>query len=241
MLNLFRRRKEEESMKKDFALFAKDRGISSLKLDDYQKKGISPTPALASYISPTVLEERTLNAVAIDIFSRLMYDRIMFLGTSIDDDVANIVVSQLLYLDSLTTEDISLYINSPGGVVSAGYAIYDIMQSIKSDVSTSCLGQSASMAAVILAAGKHGKRYVIPHGKVMIHQPLGGTYGQASDIQIQANEIQKTKQELYKTLSIHTGKPIETIEADADRDFWMNAQESVDYGLVDSIVKPTKD
>ena len=194
-----------------------------------------------SYINPTIIEERALNVAQMDVFSRLMMDRIIFLGCGINDDVANIIQAQLLFLDSTASDsDITLYINSPGGVVYSGLAIYDTMQSITADVATVCTGMAASMASVLLAAGTKGKRSILPHSRVMIHQPMGGAEGQASDIEITAREILKLKAELYDILVEHTGKSLEDITRDADRDFWMSAQEALDYGMVDEIIKRKK-
>ncbi|MBQ7221964.1 MAG: ATP-dependent Clp endopeptidase proteolytic subunit ClpP [Bacteroidales bacterium] len=191
----------------------------------------------SSSISPVIIEERQLNVAQMDVFSRLMMDRIIFLGCPIDDEVANIIQAQLLFLDSNGYDtDISLYINSPGGVVYAGLGIYDTMQTINSDVHTICTGMAASMAAVLLAAGTKGKRSALKHSRIMIHQPLGGVEGQASDIEITAKEIVKLKAELYEILAQHTGKSLEQIQTDADRDFWMTSQEALKYGMIDEIV-----
>ena len=191
-----------------------------------------------SYLIPTVVEQTGRGERAYDIYSRLLKDRIIFLGTAIDDDVANIVVAQLLFLESEDPDkDVYVYINSPGGVVTAGLAIYDTMHYIKPQVSTICTGQAASMAAVLLAAGAPGKRIALPNSRVMIHQPLGGAQGQASDIEIQAREIVKTKALLNNILAKHTKQPMERIQADTDRDFFMSAEEAVKYGLVDKIIE----
>lgn len=191
-----------------------------------------------SYLIPTVVEQTGRGERAYDIYSRLLKDRIIFLGTAIDDDVANIVVAQLLFLESEDPDkDVYIYINSPGGVVTAGLAIYDTMHYIKPQVSTICTGQAASMAAVLLAAGAPGKRIALPNSRVMIHQPLGGAQGQASDIEIQAKEIIKTKARLNDILAKHTKQPMERIQADTDRDFFMSAEEAVKYGLVDKIIE----
>ena len=208
-------------------------GISSSRL--------SRVASLTSaYINPTIIEERQLNVAQMDVFSRLMMDRIIFLGCPITDDVANIIQAQLLFLDSNGSDsDIMLYINPPGGVVYAGLGIYDTMQTIQSDVATICTGMAASMASVLLAAGTAGKRSILPHSRVMIHQPMGGAEGQASDIEITAREIVKLKGELYEILASHTGKPVKQIAKDADRDFWMTSAEALEYGMVDEIV-PTK-
>ncbi len=221
-------------MKSEFEKFAVSRGISSATLH-------SLSSVYAGYINPTIVEERRLNVAQMDVFSRLMVDRIIFLGCPIDDDVANIIQAQLLFLDSNGSDsDITLYINSPGGVVYAGLGIYDTMQTIQSDVKTICTGMAASMASVLLAAGTKGKRSILPHSRVMIHQPMGGAQGQASDIEITAREILKLKEELHQILAHHTGKPIEEITRDADRDFWMTAPEALAYGMVDEIIAPRK-
>lgn len=192
----------------------------------------------SSYISPTIVEERPMNVAQMDVFSRLMMDRIIFLGTQIDDYAANVIQAQLLFLDSSDPgKDISIYINSPGGSVYAGYGIYDTMQYIGSDVSTICTGIAASMASVLLVAGTKGKRFALPHSRVMIHQPLGGMHGQASDMEIAAREILKVKKELYTILSEHSGQSFETIERDSDRDYWMTAPEALSYGMIDRVLK----
>ncbi|MDR1169358.1 MAG: ATP-dependent Clp protease proteolytic subunit [Prevotellaceae bacterium] len=188
-------------------------------------------------ITPYILEERQLNVQPLDVFSRLMMERIIFLGTPVYDEVANIIQAQLLYLDSIDSKDLQIYLNSPGGSVSAGLGIYDTMQIINSDVATICTGMAASMGAVLLAAGKNGKRSALPHSRILIHQPLGGAEGQASDIEIAAREIIKTKQELYKILSQHTGQTIEKIEKDSDRDYWMTSEEALQYGMIDEIMR----
>ena len=221
-------------MKNEFQKFALSQGISSLNLHRYQ----SITDA---YVSPTVIEERKLNMAQMDVFSRLMMDRIIFLGAPIDDDVANIIEAQLLFLETTDPErDIQIYINSPGGSVSAGLGIYDTMQLVAPDVATICTGMAASMGAVLLTAGCKGKRAALPHSRVMIHQPLGGVQGQASDIEITAREILKYKQELYEIISHHSGQPSERIEADADRDYWMRAAEAKEYGLIDEVLMSRK-
>ena len=203
-----------------------------------------PTTTLeryASYINPSIIEERRMNVASMDVFSRLMMDRIIFLGVPIDDDVANIIQAQLLFLASSDPKaDISMYINTPGGSVSAGLGIYDTMQLIQPDVATICTGMSASMGSVLLCAGAAGKRSILPHSRVMIHQPLGGARGQASDILIEAREIEKIRKELYEIISHHTGQPFEKVFADSDRNFWMNAQEAVEYGMVDKINAPQR-
>ncbi len=221
--------------KSEFEKFATGHlGINSLKLHDFKSE-------FEGYVSPTIIEERQLNVAAMDVFSRLMMDRIIFLGAPIYDDVANIVQAQLLFLESSDAErDIQIYINSPGGSVSAGLGIYDTMQLIRPHVATTCTGLAASMGAILLTAGEKGRRSVLPHARVMIHQPLGGAQGQASDIEITAREIIKTRKELYEILANHTGQPYEKIEADGDRDYWMSAAQAVEYGLVDEIVAKRK-
>jgi len=221
--------------RKDFYLYAKDQGISSMMLDGYSR-------FTSMYINPTILEERKLNVAQLDIFSRLQADRIIFLGVPIDDDVANIIQAQLLYLASNDSKaDIQLYLNTPGGQVHSGLGIYDTMQLINPDVATICTGMAASMGAVLLCAGEKNKRTILPHSRTMIHQPLGGAEGQASDILIAAEEMKKTKEELLTIISNHTGQPYEKVLEDSDRDFWMNAQESVDYGIVDAIMTKRED
>ena len=206
-------------------------GISSLKLHNFQS-------VHQGYVSPTIIEERQLNVATMDVFSRLMMDRIIFLGAPIYDDAANIIQAQLLFLESADADkDIQIYVNSPGGSVSAGLGIYDTMQLISCDVATICTGLAASMGAVLLTAGAAGKRSALPHSRVMIHQPLGGVQGQASDIEITAREIQKTKRELYEILSSHSGVDIAKIEQDADRDYWMSAAEAKEYGLIDMVLE----
>ena len=208
-------------------------GISSMVLDDVIK-------SQNQYLNPYILEERQLNVTQMDVFSRLMMDHIIFLGTPIDDYTANTLQAQLLYLDSTDSgKDISIYINSPGGSVYAGLGIYDTMQYIQSDVSTFCTGMAASMAAVLLVAGAEGKRFGLPHSRVMIHQPMGGAQGQASDIEITAREIQKLKRELYTIIAEHSHTEFDKVWADSDRDYWMTAQEALDYGMIDKIFAPT--
>lgn len=212
----------------------KHRGVSSLSM--HQFKSVH-----SSYISPTIIEERQLNIATMDVFSRLMMDRIIFLGVPIDDDVANIIQAQLLFLESTDpSKDIQIYLNSPGGSVYAGLGIYDTMQYISSDVATICTGMAASMAAVLLTAGQKGKRTALPHSRVMIHQPMGGAEGQASDIEITTREILKLRDELYEIVATHSGNPIERIRKDSDRDHWMTAQEALDYGMIDEILQRTK-
>ena len=223
-------------MKSEFEKYAvKGRGISSLTLDKYGS-------LVSSYMNPMIIEERQLNVAQMDVFSRLMMDRIIFLGCPICDEVANIIQAQLLFLDSNGYDtDISLYINSPGGEVYAGLGIYDTMQTINSDVHTICTGLAASMASILLAAGTKGKRSALQHSRVMIHQPMGGVQGQASDIEITAREILTLKNELYEILAEHTGKTMEQIVSDADRDFWMTSEKALEYGMIDEIVKrPSK-
>ena len=205
-------------------------GMNSMVLDDVMK-------AQAQYLNPYILEERQLNVTQMDVFSRLMMDRIIFLGTQIDDYTANTLQAQLLYLDSVDSgKDISIYINSPGGSVYAGLGIYDTMQFISSDVATICTGMAASMAAVLLVAGAEGKRSALTHSRVMIHQPLGGVQGQASDIEITAREIQKLKKELYPIISDHSKQPFDKVWADSDRDYWMTAAEAQEYGMIDRVL-----
>ncbi len=218
-------------MASEFEKYAtKHLGISSLALHRFNS-------ASAAYINPSIIEERQMNVAVMDVFSRLMMDRIIFLGVPISDDVANIIQAQLLFLDSTDSKsDIQLYINSPGGSVYAGLGIYDTMQLVQSDVATICTGLAASMASVLLTAGTAGKRSALPHSRVMIHQPLGGAEGQASDIEITAREIIKLKKELYEIISNHSGKSLAQIEKDADRDYWMTAQEALKYGMIDEIL-----
>ena len=210
-------------------------GMNSLALDQY----ISATDAAvrSSYISPTIIEERQLNVAQMDVFSRLMMDRIIFLGTEVNDYTANVIQAQLLYLDSSDPgKDVSIYINSPGGSVYAGLGIYDTMQYISSDVATICTGMAASMAAVLLVSGTTGKRFALKHSRVMIHQPMGGAQGQASDIEITAREILKLKKELYQIIADHSGQPLEKVERDSDRDYWMTAEEAKAYGMIDDVL-----
>ncbi|MDY3266121.1 MAG: ATP-dependent Clp endopeptidase proteolytic subunit ClpP [Phocaeicola sp.] len=220
----------------DFRKYAtKHLGMSSMVLDDVIK-------SQAGYLNPYILEERQLNVTQLDVFSRLMMDRIIFLGTEINDYTANTLQAQLLYLDSIdSSRDISIYINSPGGSVYAGLGIYDTMQFITSDVATFCTGLAASMAAVLLVAGQEGKRSALTHSRVMIHQPLGGAQGQASDIEITAREILKLKKELYTIVAEHSHTEFDKVWADSDRDYWMTAQEAKEYGIIDEVMsrKPT--
>ena len=222
-------------MNKEFNKYARlEHGISSMTMHRYES-------VLNGYINPTIIEERKLNVASMDVFSRLMMDRIIFLGVPIDDDVANIIQAQLLFLASTDpTSDISLYLNTPGGQVSSGLGIYDTMQIIEPDVATICTGMAASMGSVLLCAGAPGKRSALKHSRVMIHQPLGGARGQASDILIAAEEIRKTRDELCSILADHSGQPVEKILADADRDFWMTSQEALEYGMIDNILTGKK-
>lgn len=222
-------------MKDEFKKYARsERGISSLALEGYALLS-------DSYINPTIIEERKLNVASMDVFSRLMMDRIIFLGVPIDDDVANIIQAQLLFLASTDPgADISLYLNTPGGQVTSGLGIYDTMQLVSPDVATICTGMAASMGSVLLCAGAKGKRSCLPHSKVLIHQPLGGAQGQASDILIAAREIEKTRKELYEIISAHSGQPYDKVFADADRDYWMSAEEAKAYGMVDEILTRKK-
>ena len=206
-------------------------------LDHYMNVTSKAYGPVDQYINPTIIEERPLNVAQMDVFSRLMMDRIIFLGTEINDYTANVIQAQLLYLDSADTgKDISIYINSPGGGVYAGLGIYDTMQYIQSDVNTICTGMAASMASVLLVAGTEGKRFALPHSRVMIHQPMGGAQGQASDMEITVREIQKLKKELYTIISNHSHQPFERIEKDSDRDYWMTSQEAKEYGMIDMIL-----
>jgi ATP-dependent Clp protease, protease subunit len=219
----------------DFGKYARsNRGISSLTLHRYAS-------IYASYISPTIIEERQLNVASMDVFSRLMMDRIIFLGLPIDDYVANIIQAQLLYLDSSDPgKDIQIYFNTPGGSVNAGLGIYDTMQYISAEIATICTGMAASMGAVLLTAGKKGKRSALKHSRIMIHQPMGGAEGQASDIEITVREILKVKRELYEIIALHSGNPIEKVEKDSDRDYWMTSQEAKDYGMIDEILQKSQ-
>ncbi len=222
---------------KEFEKFAiKDRGIYS---NYYEKIISSVTPPMG--MTPNIIEERQMNAVAMDVFSRLMMDRIIFLGTQINDQIANIIQAQLLFLESTdASKDIQIYINSPGGGVYAGMGIYDTMQFIKPDVATICTGMAASMGAVLLCAGTKGKRSGLPHARVMIHQPLGGAQGQASDIEITAREIMTLKKELYDIISKHSGQPYDKLVEDSDRDFWMKADKAKEYGMIDEVLTREK-
>ena len=218
-------------MNNDFRKFAtRHLGVNGMVLDDVTK-------LQQQYLNPYILEERQLNVTQLDVFSRLMMDRIIFLGTEVDDYTANVLQAQLLYLDSVdNTKDISIYINSPGGSVTAGLGIYDTMQFISSKVATICTGMAASMAAVLLVAGEEGRRSALPHSRMMIHQPLGGVQGQASDIEIEAREIQKFKKELYTIISTHSHQPFEKVWKDSDRNYWMTAEEAKEYGMIDEVL-----
>jgi len=220
---------------KEFQKYAtKHKGISSLHLNEFSSM-------YGNYISPTIIEERQMNVASMDVFSRLMMDRIIFLGVAINDHVANIIQAQLLFLESVDAQkDILIYLNSPGGGVHAGLGIYDTMQYINPDVSTICTGMAASMGAVLLCAGAPGKRTALKHSRVMIHQPLGGAQGQASDIEITAREIQKLKKELYEIISEHSGKSYKEVWKDSDRDYWMTAEEAKAYGMIDEVLIKTK-
>ena len=220
--------------KSEFQKYAtKHLGMNSLALEQYMAQN--------SYISPSILEERQLNVTQIDVFSRLMMDRIIFLGTPIDDYVANVIQAQLLFLDTSDPgKDISIYLNSPGGSVHAGLGIYDTMQYIGSDVATICTGMAASMAAVLLVAGEKGKRSALKHSRVMIHQPMGGMQGQASDMEINYKQIMLLRDELYQIISDHSGQPFEKIMKDSDRDYWMTSAEALEYGMIDQVLKRNK-
>ena len=215
----------------DFRKYAtKHLGMNGLVVDEVMS-------AQAQYMNPYILEERQLNVTQLDVFSRLMMDRIIFLGTEVNDYTANVLQAQLLYLDASDAgKDINVYINSPGGSVYAGLGIYDTMQFIQSDVATICTGMAASMAAVLLVAGTEGKRSALPHSRVMIHQPMGGVQGQASDIEIEAREIQKLKKELYTIIADHSHTDFDKVWADSDRNYWMTAQEALEYGMIDKVL-----
>ncbi|MFN8711956.1 MAG: ATP-dependent Clp endopeptidase proteolytic subunit ClpP [Bacteroidota bacterium] len=211
----------------------KHHGINSLTFDGYA----SSITSMPRGLTPNIIEERQMNIAVMDVFSRLMMDRIIFLGTGINDQVANIVQAQLLFLESVDSKkDIQIYMNSPGGSVYAGLGIYDTMQIVQPDVATICTGIAASMGAVLQCAGAKGKRTALPHSRIMIHQPLGGAEGQASDIEITAREIMKLKKELYDIIAKHSGQTYEKVWADSDRDYWMTAQEAKDYGMIDEIL-----
>ena len=223
----------------DFLKFATSRGMNSMHVERVMQDGMrAPMVASDSYISPSILEERQLNVTQMDVFSRLMMDRIIFLGTEVNDYTANVIQAQLLYLDSVDSDkDISIYLNTPGGSVYAGLGIYDTMQFVKSRVATICTGMAASMGAVLLVAGEKGMRAALPHSRVMIHQPMGGIQGQASDIEITAKEILKLKDELYQIISDHSGQAMDKIRQDADRDYWMTAAEAQEHGMIDKVYK----
>ncbi|MGC8823702.1 MAG: ATP-dependent Clp endopeptidase proteolytic subunit ClpP [Bacteroidales bacterium] len=220
---------------KEFEKFARSKmGVSSLTL--HRIKSVYD-----NYISPTIIEERQLNIATMDVFSRLMMDRIIFLGLPIDDYVANVIEAQLLFLDSVDPhKDIQIYFNSPGGLVYSGLGIYDTMQFVNSDIATICTGMAASMSAVLLCAGTPGKRSALKHSRIMIHQPMGGAQGPASDIEIAAREIQKLKKELYEIIALHSGNSVKRIEKDAERDYWMTATEAKEYGMVDEVLERRK-
>ena len=219
----------------EFDKFAvKGRGISSMTLSRYQS-------VVDGYINPTITEERKLNVAQMDVFSRLMMDRIIFLGVPIDDDVANIIQAQLLFLASNDSHaDITMYLNTPGGQVTSGLGIYDTMQLVQPDVATVCTGMAASMGAVLLCAGEKGKRSALPHSRVLIHQPLGGAQGQATEILIAAKEIEKTRTELFNIIAQHSGQPFDKVARDGERDYWMTAEEALAYGMVDEILRKRK-
>ncbi len=209
-------------------------GLNSLGLEKYTK-------TVQNYISPTIIEERQLNIATMDVFSRLMMDRIIFLGVAIDDYVANIIQAQLLFLESVDSKrDIQIYLNTPGGSVYAGLGIYDTMQFIAPDVATICTGMAASMGAVLLCAGEKGKRTALKHSRILIHQPMGGAQGQASDIEITAREIQKLKKELYEIIASHSGQSYKKIWKDSDRDYWMTSEEAKEYGMIDEVLVKNK-
>ncbi|HUM52677.1 MAG TPA: ATP-dependent Clp endopeptidase proteolytic subunit ClpP [Chitinophagales bacterium] len=216
---------------KEFRKYAtKHHGLSSIYLDDYLQKSITN-------LTPNIIEERPMNVAALDVFSRLMMDRIIFMGTGIDDYVANIIMAQLLFLESAdATRDVMIYVNSPGGSVYAGLGIYDTMQYIKPNVATCCVGIAASMAAVLLCAGEKNKRSALTHSRVMIHQPMGGAQGQVSEIEITYKEITKLKKELYEIIADHSGQPYEKVEKDSDRDYWMTSTEAKEYGMIDEVL-----
>ena len=217
----------------DFLKYATAQGMSSMHVEKVMNASMN---ASASYISPSILEERQLNVTQMDVFSRLMMDRIIFLGTEVNDYTANVIQAQLLYLNSSDPDrDIHLYLNTPGGSVYAGLGIYDTIQFVSSKVSTMCTGMAASMGAVLLVAGEDGMRSALPHSRVMIHQPMGGIQGQASDIEITAREILKLKDELYQIIADHSHQSVDKIRQDADRDYWMTAKEALDYGMIDRV------
>lgn len=220
----------------DFMKYAvRHKGMSTMHLEKYMHKSVTN-------LTPYIIEERPMNVASMDVFSRLMMDRIIFMGEAINDYVANVIQAQLLFLDSVDAKrDIQIYINSPGGSVYAGLGIYDTMQYINPNVATICTGMAASMAAVLLCSGGKGSRTGLKHCRVMIHQPMGGAEGQASDIEIMAKEIMKTKKELYEIIALHTGQPIDKVERDSDRDYWMKAEEAKEYGMIDEVLIRNKD
>ena len=218
-------------MTNDFLKFAKSQGLNTMHVEKVMQDSAS-----YSYISPSILEERQLNVTQMDVFSRLMMDRIIFLGTEVNDYTANVIQAQLLYLDSAdSSRDISIYLNTPGGSVYAGLGIYDTMQFVRSRVGTICTGMAASMGAILVVAGEKEMRAALPHSRVMIHQPMGGIQGQASDIEITAKEILKLKDELYQIIADHSGQTMDKIRHDADRDYWMTAEEALAYGMIDKV------
>lgn len=219
----------------DFEKFAVSKGIGTGKLDGYNKYAVK-----GGLITPTILEERSLNVIGYDIFSRLQLDRILFLGSEINEDVADIINAQLLYLNSIGEEDIKMFINSPGGSVIDGLAIYDVMNFVQPDVSTYCMGMCASMGSILVSSGEKGKRYTLPNGEVMIHQVSGGAYGQFSDMEITVKHAGRLQETLYKILAENTGKTYEQIAKDADRDNWFTAEEAVEYGLIDEVIKKSR-
>jgi ATP-dependent Clp protease protease subunit len=213
-------------MNSDFEKYARSQGVSSMTMHDYKNS-----------LTPYIIEERQLNVAQMDVFSRLQMDRVIFLGTGIDDRVANIIQAQLLYLENVDkTAPVQMYINSPGGGVYAGLGIYDTMQYIQPEVATICTGMAASMGAVLLCAGEAGKRSALKHSRVMIHQPLGGAQGQASDMEINLKQMLMLKKELYDIISNHSGQPFEKVEQDSDRDFWMTSTEAKEYGMIDEVL-----
>ncbi|MCM1110521.1 MAG: ATP-dependent Clp endopeptidase proteolytic subunit ClpP [Clostridium sp.] len=228
------------NMNSDFRNFAvHHQGMNGLALDQYTS--YTNAQLRSSWINPSIIEERQLNVAQMDVFSRLMMDRIIFLGTEVDEYSSSVIQAQLLYLASSDPgKDISLYLNSPGGSVYHGLGIYDTMQHVACDVSTICTGIAASMAAVLLVAGTDGKRYALPHSRVMIHQPLGGAQGQATDILISARQIEILRRELYEIIAEHSGQPFEKVEQDSERDFWMTAREAKEYGMVDRVLERAK-
>ena len=224
-------------MKNDFLKYAVSQGLNSMHVENIMSRSMDSTRASSGYISPTILEERQLNVTQMDVFSRLMMDRVIFLGTEVNDYTANVIQAQLLYLDSTDSErDINLYLNTPGGSVYAGLGIYDTMQFVKARVATICTGLAASMGAVLLVAGEKGMRAALPHSRVMIHQPLGGVKGQATEIDIVAKRIIALRKKLNTILAKNTKRTLKQIERDTDRDYYMNADEALDYGIIDKIL-----